>query len=150
MIPSLFFSRIKTIITDIEQDVGVKMFKTVKVVSGFDKSMLARMTFPAALIVVSGFLSDTEHPQIGSQTFSVMSFVVNKTDVFGEYAIKGSGLTKGLHYISKKIHAAITGLQTLVGSINIIEGNHSGITYQSGNISIQHREFHCDVLLDAE
>ena len=150
MIPSLFFSRLKVIISDIEQDSGVKLFKDVKVVIGYDKAMLRKLNFPSALIVVSGFLSDAEHPQIGNQAFSVMPFVVNKHDIFGECILTGSGNTKGLHYVSKKVHAAITGLQSLAGSINIVEGNHGGIIHEKGATAISHREFRCDVLLDAE
>lgn len=149
MTPSLFFSRLKAILEDIEISAGVKLFKDVKAVASYDANFLKRLRFPSALIVISGFMPDLEHPQIGEQSFSVIFATNNKTDVYGENVFIGSGVSTGLHDVERKVLEAISGLQTLSGSINIQESGIGGAKYAtSKNITIMYREFKCNVWLE--
>jgi len=127
---------------------SLKLFGDVKVVSSYAKAFGSRLRYPSALIVVSGFLSDSEHPGIGEQSFSVISLVSNKTDVYGENLYTGSGESTGLHQVSRKVLEAITEIQSISGSINIQEGASGGTKFNSPNNTIVYREFKCSVLLE--
>lgn len=149
MTPKTFFDRLKTLIRDIEKAPGELLFHDVKVVCSFDRSFLKRLRFPSALIVVSGFRSDVEHPEIGDQTFSIISFINNRYDIYGEKIFTGSGNTLGMHEVTRRVQSAIVNTQTLTDSISILEGDHGGIRFPTGNLNIMYREFSCHTLLEA-